>query len=82
MDKLIVVDISPVTSLDGGETQMFFSLMEHVTVEPNVSLSTARRQADFQLARGIKQKDVRAFILTNLIRQSDGQYVFFIITIK
>ncbi|GLV37073.1 uncharacterized protein CBL_02096 [Carabus blaptoides fortunei] len=75
VDRLIVADISPVSTSNSENTMLrYFEVLQSVTVPDNVSLSAARVLADTHLARVIPDKGVRAFLLTNLVQKADGSF--------
>lgn len=75
VDKLIVVDISPVGSSPSLFLMpKFFDAMDNVRLDAHIPMSAARESADKQLAATISDKGVRQFILTNLVAAEDGRY--------
>lgn len=75
VEKLIVVDISPVsTSTDISVMPGYLHAMNNINIPSNIPLSRARLAADLQLAEsGITDKGLRAFLLTNLIQNQNGR---------
>lgn len=55
-----------------GHTHKYLDWMDQIRLDPKIPLSTARRQADIELARSIQDKGIRAFILTNLVKSPNG----------
>lgn len=49
-----------------------FRAMNSVELPADANIATARQKADFQLARTIPDKGLRAFLLTNLIEKNTG----------
>ncbi|EFA05188.1 sn-1-specific diacylglycerol lipase ABHD11 [Tribolium castaneum] len=77
VDKLIVADISPVTTSPNLKTMPgLFNVMQNLNMPKNVSMSVARSQTDLQLARFIGDKGLRNFLLTNLVQKLDGSYMW------
>lgn len=75
VDKLIIVDISPVTqSPHMGHMPTILNAMESVQFPINVNMSNARIIIDQQLAQHIPAKDLRAFLMTNLTQIGNQRY--------
>ncbi|PSN43465.1 hypothetical protein C0J52_03218 [Blattella germanica] len=75
VEKLIVVDISPVNVSPSLNTMpKYFDAMKSVKLEGNIPLSKARKIADEQLAKHIPDVGTRQFLLTNLVEAEGGQY--------
>ncbi|KAK9874452.1 hypothetical protein WA026_002791 [Henosepilachna vigintioctopunctata] len=76
VEKLIVVDISPIsTSPDISTLPVYMNALKSLNIPNNIPLSTARTNADKQLAeRGVSSKGLRAFLLTNLFQNPDGSF--------
>lgn len=75
VDRLIVADISPVsTSSNMRALPALFTIMRNVHLPNNVPMSSARVSADLQLARIINDKGLRAFLLTNLVQKDGGRW--------
>ncbi|XP_060533375.1 protein ABHD11-like isoform X2 [Cylas formicarius] len=73
VNKLIIVDISPVTTSPNlNQMPGLFTAMERVQLPKNVSMSKARSTVDAQLAKSIADPNLRAFLLTNLVQKDDG----------
>lgn len=76
VDKLIVVDVSPITGdrkLFGGIFELMGSL-QRITLNSNMTLSEVRLDADRQLQAEVNSAEVRQFLLTNLVKKNDGTY--------
>nr|CAD7203099.1 unnamed protein product [Timema douglasi] len=75
IDKLVVVDISPVR-VSPGLTVMpeYFAAMKSVNLDINTSLSVVRKKANHQLSKYISDEGVRQFFLTNLVEGEKGHY--------
>ncbi|CAH0549409.1 unnamed protein product [Brassicogethes aeneus] len=75
VEKLIVVDISPVSSDKSLNTMpSILAALENAKLPDNIPSSQARANVDEQLSHTVKEKDVRAFLLTNLVQTSDKKY--------
>ncbi|KAL3272194.1 hypothetical protein HHI36_022677 [Cryptolaemus montrouzieri] len=76
VEKLIVVDISPIsTSPDISLMPVYMRALQSLNIPSNLTLSRARLAADLQLNEsGMKDKGLRAFLLTNLIQKQDGSF--------
>ncbi|XP_016376930.1 protein ABHD11-like [Sinocyclocheilus rhinocerous] len=73
VERLVVVDISP--SLTSVQTSFcaYIQAMKEVKIASNIPRSTARRLAEDQLRKIVKERSVRQFLLTNLEEQN-GHY--------
>ncbi|CAG9815156.1 unnamed protein product [Phaedon cochleariae] len=75
VDRLVVVDISPVTdSPNMNNLPDLFRALETVSLPTEVSMSQARILADSQLEKYISSKELRSFLLTNLVQRDNGRY--------
>ncbi|KAJ3652089.1 hypothetical protein Zmor_018085 [Zophobas morio] len=75
VERLIVADISPVTTSPNLKTMPgLFGILKNVQLPHKMPLSTARAQIDSYLARSLSDKGLRSFLLTNLIQVEDGSY--------
>ncbi|XP_030755193.1 protein ABHD11-like isoform X1 [Sitophilus oryzae] len=75
VEKLIIVDISPVTtSPKFKELSNLFNVMNSVKMPENVPLREAQNIVDKQLSEYITEKSARAFLLTNLIKTDHQKY--------
>lgn len=78
VDKLIVVDISPIARrirdpLFTGVLDIL-TVMQLVQFDSTKSLSDVRNDVDQQLAKFLKDETFRAFLLTNLVKKNDKVY--------
>ncbi|XP_051891608.1 protein ABHD11 isoform X2 [Pristis pectinata] len=73
--KLVVVDISPIRTIPRTPFPNYIAAMRAVTVDDDLSRSTARNQAEQQLQPYIEDARTRQFILTNLVERN-GQYIW------
>ncbi|KAK4877768.1 hypothetical protein RN001_010274 [Aquatica leii] len=77
VDKLIIEDMSPATTSPTlRKMPTLFMALQNVKLPSNTPLSTARLNADAQLAKSISDKGLRSFLLTNLTQKSDGSFVW------
>ena len=79
INKLIVVDSSPSLSTSNrvaGSTLKYINAMQKVDWSTAVSLSDARRKANSQLEKSIKDSGIRNFVLTNIHEKQPGEYVW------
>ncbi|KAK5638698.1 hypothetical protein RI129_012993 [Pyrocoelia pectoralis] len=78
VEKLLVIDVSPVNHVQFHEFDLIGNLLKTMNEvkfpSTEISKVKARRMIDKQLAQNIKGKHLRAFLLTNLIEKSDGNY--------
>ncbi|KAA0720133.1 Protein ABHD11 [Triplophysa tibetana] len=73
VDRLVVVDISPSTTPVHTNFNAYIQAMKEVKIASDIPRSTARRQAEDQLRKQVKERSVRQFLLTNLEEQN-GKY--------
>ncbi|KAG5284494.1 hypothetical protein AALO_G00027330 [Alosa alosa] len=73
VERLVVVDISPAQSGSVTNFPIYIQAMKDVSVPRDVPRSTARRLAEDQLRKHVKERSLRQFLLTNLVEE-DGQY--------
>ncbi|XP_021913605.1 protein ABHD11-like isoform X2 [Zootermopsis nevadensis] len=75
VEKLVIVDISPVTISSNLSTMpRYFEAMMSVQIDDNVPLSKARKVADEQLAKYVLDSGTRQFLLTNLVEAERGHF--------
>ncbi|KAM6156731.1 sn-1-specific diacylglycerol lipase ABHD11 [Erethizon dorsatum] len=67
VDRLIPVDISPVTHTSLSHFSTYVAAMKAVDIPDELPLSCARKLADEQLSRVVQNLAVRQFLLTNLV---------------
>ncbi|RXN27071.1 alpha beta hydrolase domain-containing 11 [Labeo rohita] len=73
VERLVVVDISPSPTSIHTNFHAYIQAMKEVKVPSNIPRSTARRLAEDQLRKIVKERSVRQFLLTNLEEQN-GHY--------
>lgn len=76
VQKLIVADISPITTSFNLKrmTQILIALRK-MKLPKNMSLLQAKRLVSEHLMPLVKSKALTAFLLTNLVQKSDGRYI-------
>lgn len=76
VEKLIVVDISPVGRI--GTTQsdilLFIHAMQAINVPANLTIHQGRKVADEKLQEIISEKSLRDFLITNLAKTETGEF--------
>ncbi|NWX14311.1 ABHDB protein, partial [Aegotheles bennettii] len=75
VERLISVDISPVSTAPVSEFSAYISAMKSVKVPAGLSRSVARQLADDQLRPVVQLSQLRQFLLTNLV-EVEGHYVW------
>ncbi|KAG9265673.1 protein ABHD11 [Astyanax mexicanus] len=75
VERLIVVDISPAPTSVRTNFRSYIEAMKEVNVTSDIPRSTARRLAEDQLRKQVKEHSVRQFLLTNLVEQN-GHYAW------
>lgn len=73
VERLVVVDISPSPTSAHSSFCAYIQAMKEVKIASNIPRSTARRLAEDQLRKIVKERSVRQFLLTNLEEQN-GHY--------
>ncbi|XP_054610437.1 protein ABHD11 [Dunckerocampus dactyliophorus] len=75
VERLVVVDISPSQSNTRTNFHSYIRAMQDVKISTDLPRSTARRMAEDQLRRTVKEHSVRQFLLTNLV-EHNGHYTW------
>ncbi|XP_075296563.1 sn-1-specific diacylglycerol lipase ABHD11 isoform X1 [Opisthocomus hoazin] len=75
VERLISVDISPVSTAPVSEFSAYISAMKSVKIPDGLSHSAARQLADDQLRPVVQLPQLRQFLLTNLV-EVEGRYVW------
>ncbi|XP_061608092.1 protein ABHD11 isoform X2 [Phyllopteryx taeniolatus] len=75
VERLVVVDISPAQSNTRTNFHAYIRAMQDVQIPGDLPRSTARRMAEDQLRRQVKEHSVRQFLLTNLV-EHNGRYAW------
>lgn len=76
VEKLIVVDISPIGKI--GSTQsdipLFLNAMKTTNIPSNYTIHQGRKVADEKLQEIISEKSLRDFLITNLAKTESGEF--------
>ncbi|NXW46541.1 ABHDB protein, partial [Nyctiprogne leucopyga] len=75
VERLISVDISPVSTAPVSEFSAYISAMKSVKIPDGLSRSAARQLADDQLRPVVQVPQLRQFLLTNLV-EVEGRHVW------
>lgn len=75
VERLVVVDISPAQSTTRTNFHFYIRAMEEMKISTDIPRSTARRMAEDQLRKLVKEHSVRQFLLTNLV-ELNGHYTW------
>lgn len=75
VERLVVVDISPAQTTARTNFHAYIQAMKDVKISSDLPRSTARRMAEDQLRKLVKERSVRQFLLTNLVEQN-GHYAW------
>ncbi|NXO57930.1 ABHDB protein, partial [Aramus guarauna] len=75
VERLISVDISPVSTTPVSEFSAYISAMKSVKIPDGLSRSAARQLADEQLRPVVQLPQLRQFLLTNLV-EVEGRYIW------
>lgn len=67
VERLVVIDISPVGTTSGSYLGNFIAAMKAVDIPEKIPHSRARKLADEQLSSVVKEASIRQFLLTNLV---------------
>ncbi|XP_053673833.1 protein ABHD11-like [Anopheles nili] len=78
VEKAIIVDISPSTGLGTSNTDipLFLQSMKMIEISPNATIHQARKIADEQLSKIVREKSLRDFLITNLVKnpKDEGRF--------
>ncbi|XP_018561001.1 protein ABHD11 isoform X2 [Anoplophora glabripennis] len=75
VEKLIVADISPITtSTDLKRVLKILLTLRNLKLPRNMPLSAAKKTVGESLMPLVKSRDIANFLLTNLVQKSDGSY--------
>ncbi|NXJ69746.1 ABHDB protein, partial [Rostratula benghalensis] len=75
VERLISVDITPVSTAPVSEFSAYISAMKSVKIPDGLSRSAARQLADDQLRPVVQLPQLRQFLLTNLV-EVEGRYIW------
>ncbi|KAM9000387.1 protein ABHD11 [Sarcophilus harrisii] len=76
VERLILVDISPLPTTAVSKFPSYLAAMKNIQVPKELPLSQARKVVDEQLMPVIKDLNIRQFILTNLVKASNGHFTW------
>ncbi|KAF6216819.1 hypothetical protein GE061_001169 [Apolygus lucorum] len=68
VEKLIVVDISPIQLSATLVIERYLDLFEKIIIDDNLPLSQGRRLADQMMSENVPELDIRQFLLSNLTK--------------
>lgn len=74
VEKLIVVDISPVSPIGTSRTDipLFIKAMRTIEIPDKYTIHQGRKVADERLSEIISEKSLRDFLITNLAKTDNG----------
>ncbi|KAM9614500.1 sn-1-specific diacylglycerol lipase ABHD11 isoform 2-T2 [Morphnus guianensis] len=75
VERLISVDISPISTAPVSEFSAYISAMKSVKIPDGLPRSVARQLADDQLRPVVQLPQLRQFLLTNLV-EVEGHYIW------
>lgn len=76
VEKLIVVDISPVSPIGTSRTDipLFLKAMRSIEIPNTATIHQGRKIADENLSEIISEKSLRDFLITNLAKSNNGDF--------
>lgn len=76
VERLIVVDISPVSPIGTSRTDipLFLNAMRSIEIPNQFTIHQGRKVADERLSEIISEKSLRDFLITNLAKTNDGDF--------
>lgn len=76
VEKLIVVDISPVSPIGTSRTDipLFIKAMRSIEIPNKSTIHQGRKIADESLSEIISEKSLRDFLITNLAKAENGDF--------
>lgn len=76
VERLIVVDISPVSPIGTSRTDipLFLRAMKSIELANNLTIHQGRKVADERLSEIIDEKSLRDFLITNLAKSETGDF--------
>lgn len=74
VEKLVVVDISPVSPIGTSRTDipLFINAMRAIEIPDKYTIHQGRKVADERLSEIISEKSLRDFLITNLVKTDNG----------
>ena len=76
VERLIVVDISPVSPIGSSRTDipLFLKAMRSIEIPNNLTIHQGRKIADQRLSEIISEQSLRDFLITNLAKSDNGDF--------
>lgn len=76
VERLIVVDISPVSPIGTSRTDipLFLNAMRSIEIPNKLTIHQGRKVADERLSEIISEKSLRDFLITNLAKSNSGDF--------
>ena len=76
VERLIVVDISPVSPIGSSRTDvpLFIKAMKSIELPAHLTIHQGRKVVDERLSEIIKDKSLRDFLNTNLTKTKEGEF--------
>jgi abhydrolase domain-containing protein 11 len=76
VERLIVVDISPVSPIGTSRTDipLFLKAMRSIMIPSEYTIHQGRKVADERLSEIISEKSLRDFLITNLAKSENGDF--------
>lgn len=76
VERLIVVDISPVSPIGTSRTDipLFLKAMKSIEIPDKYTIHQGRKVADDRLSEIISEKSLRDFLITNLSKTKEGGF--------
>lgn len=78
VERLIVVDISPISPIGTSRTDipLFLKAMKSIEVPNKFTIHQGRKVADERLSQIIDDLSLRNFLITNLAKNENGDFVW------
>lgn len=76
VERLVVVDISPVSPIGTSRTDipLFLKAMRSIEIPKTLTIHQGRKVANERLAEIINEKSLRDFLITNLAKTESGDF--------
>ncbi|CRL01632.1 CLUMA_CG014302, isoform A [Clunio marinus] len=76
VERLIVVDISPISPIGTNRTDipLFLKAMRSIEIPKELTIHQGRKVADERLSEIINEKSLRDFLITNLFKNETGDF--------
>ncbi len=74
VEKLIVVDISPISPIGTTQTDipLFLEAMRSLVISNDLTIHEGRKVADQELSKIIEEQSLRNFLITNLVKDGES----------